>query len=247
MVGAGLGSRRYTRRVHRWGRFVYAHRRVVLADLGGRVPPLRRRDRNRREPQNANSFDFESGRGFSLISSQLPKGGVTFTAILSDSGLSAGDGRFQREVSQALAPLAADRRVAGIRTPYTASASTAAQMVSSDAHRVLAVVPLTIDFTAARTQFGELRAEIEPPPRMTVAVTGDPALAYAFDSLLAADLQKAEIGSSVVALALLLIVFGTAVGALVCRPWGCSRSPPVWELRCASRTPPTCRRTPSTS
>jgi len=195
---------------------VYAHRRLVLAlsVVGFIFSGIA--IANGGEPQNANSFDFESGRGFSLISSQLPKGGVTFTAILTDSARLSADTAFQREVSQALGPLAIDHRVAGIRTPYTATATTAAQMVSTDGHRVLAIVSLNINFTDARTHFGELRAEIQPPSPMTVAVTGDPALAYAFDSLLAADLQKAEIGSSVVALALLLIVFGTAVGALVC-------------------------------
>jgi RND superfamily putative drug exporter len=195
---------------------VYAHRRLVLAlsvvgfilsgvaiATGG-------------EPQNANSFDFESGRGFGLMSSQLPKGGVTFTVILTDARLPSTDARYQREVRQALGALAADRRVAGIRTPYSTPPAVAAQMVSTDGHRVLAVVSLNVDFTAARTHFGELRGEISAPAPMTVAVTGDPALAYAFDSLLAADLQKAEIGSSVVALVLLLIVFGTGVGALVC-------------------------------
>jgi RND superfamily putative drug exporter len=195
---------------------VYAHRRLVLALSVAGLILSGVAIATGGEPQNANSFDFESGRGFSLMSNQLPKGGVTFTIILTDNGLASTDGRFQREVSQALAALAADRRIAGIRTPYTAPAAVAAQMVSSDGHRVLAVVSLNIDFTSARTHFGELRAEVRAPAQMTVAATGDPALAYAFDSLLAADLQKAEIGSSVVALLLLLVVFGTGVGALVC-------------------------------
>ncbi len=57
------------------------------------------------EPQNANSFDFESARGFTLISDQLPKSGVNFTLILGDSRRSAADPAFHREVTAALAPL----------------------------------------------------------------------------------------------------------------------------------------------
>ncbi len=195
---------------------MYAHRRVVLAlsiagfilsgvaiATGG-------------EPQNANNFDFESGRGFGLMSGQLPKSGVNFTVILSDARLPSSNAGFREEASRALASLAADQRVAGIQTPYTAPSAQAAQMVSSDGHRILAIVSLNIGFTAARKHFGEMRTEIVAPPPMTVAVTGDVPLAYDFDSLLAADLEKAEIGSSVVALVLLLIVFGTGVGALVC-------------------------------
>jgi RND superfamily putative drug exporter len=202
--------------VQRWGRFVHAHRRLVIGlsliafvlsivaiATGG-------------EPQNDNSLDVESGRAFTLMSQQLPTGAVTFTLILADTTRTSTDAVFQQEVARTTAPLAADRRVVAIETPYNAPAALAPQLVSSNGHMVMAVVSLNIDFTAARKQFGELRAEVDPPPQMTVSATGDVAVAYDFDSLLAADLQKAEIGSSVVALVLLLIVFGTGVGALVC-------------------------------
>ena len=168
------------------------------------------------EPQNANSFDFESARGFTLISNQLPKSGVNFTLILGDSRRSAVDPAFHREVAEALAPLGADHRVAGIQTAYTAPTALAAQMVSANGHMILAVVSFNVDFATARKQFGEMRGEIAAPPGLTVVASGDVPLAYAFDSLLAADLEKAEIGSSLVALVLLLIVFGTGVAALVC-------------------------------
>ncbi len=167
-------------------------------------------------PQNANSFEFESGRAFSLISKQLPSNGVNFTLILGDRRLQAADPGFAREVDAALAPLAADRRVSAIQTPYTAPPAAAAQMTSRDRHMVLAVVSLRVDFTTARREFGEMRAEVHARAGMSVTATGDVPLAYDFDSLLAADLEKAEVGSSVVALILLLVVFGTGVGALVC-------------------------------
>jgi len=199
---------------------VYAHRRSVLAlSVIGFILSIVAIATGG-EPQNANSFDFESGRGFTLMSNQLPKSGVTFTLILGDSGRLSTHDAFHQEVSQALAPLAADHRVGGIETPYTAPTALATQMVSSDGHMVLAVVSLKIDFTAARKQFGELRSEIHAPPQLSVASTGDVPLAYDFDTLLAADLEKAEIGSSAVALVLLLIVFGTGVGALVCLAGG---------------------------
>jgi uncharacterized membrane protein YdfJ with MMPL/SSD domain len=195
---------------------VYARRRrvLVLSVVGFVLSIIA--IANGGEPQNANSFDFESARGFTLISDQLPKSGVNFTLILGDSRRSAADPAFHREVTAALAPLAADHRVAGIQTAYTAPAALAAQMVSANGHMVLAVVALDVDFATARKQFGEMRGEVAAPPGLTVVASGDVALAYAFDSLLAADLEKAEIGSSLVALVLLLIVFGTGVAALVC-------------------------------
>jgi uncharacterized membrane protein YdfJ with MMPL/SSD domain len=195
---------------------VHAHRRsVLLLSLIGFVLSIVAIATGG-EPQNANSFDFESARGFTLMSNQLPKGGVSFTLILADGGRPSTAAAFQREVSGALAPLAADSRVARIETPYNAPSALASQMVSRDHHMVLAVVSLTINFTAARKQFGDLRAEVHAPAQLSVAASGDVPLAYDFDSLLAADLEKAEIGSSVVALILLLIVFGTGVGAMVC-------------------------------
>ncbi len=195
---------------------MYAHRRLVLVLSVAGLVLSGVAIATGGEPQNANSFDFESGRGFSLMSNQLPKSGVTITMVMSDPRLASSDARFRQEVTEALAPLAADHRVASIQTPENAPTSLASQLVSADGHRILAVVALNIDFTAARKHFGELRAEVVAPPHMTVVATGDAALAYAFDSLLAADLEKAEIGSSAVALVLLLVVFGTGVAALVC-------------------------------
>jgi RND superfamily putative drug exporter len=202
--------------VYRWGRFVYAHRRgTIVLSLVGFVLSLVAITTGG-EPQNANSFDFESDRAFSLMSQQLPSSGVTFTLVLGDRRGATTAPFFRDEVDAALAPLAADRRVARIETPYNAPATLAAQMVSRDGHMLLAVVSLNVDFTTARTQFGDLRGELRAPPQLSVAAAGDVPLAYDFDSLLAADLEKAEIGSSVVALIILLIVFGTGVGALVC-------------------------------
>lgn len=195
---------------------MYARRRLVLAlSIAGFVLSIVA-IANGGEPQNANSFDFESAHGFSLISNQLPKSGVNFTLILGDSRHASGDPIFRNEVTQTLAPLAADRRVEGIQTAYTAPTALAAQMVSANGHMILAVVSLNVDFTVARKQFGEMRAEVAALPGLTVVASGDVPLAYSFDSLLAADLEKAEVGSSVVALVLLLIVFGTGVAALVC-------------------------------
>ncbi len=208
--------RRYTRAVHRWGRFVYARRRAVLAlSLVGFVLSIIAIATGG-EPQNANSFDFESGRAFTLMGDQLPTSGVSFTLIVGDPRLDASAAGFRQEVARALAPLAADHRVAGIETPYVAPAAVAAQMTSADRHLILAIVSLNVDFTTARKQFGEMRDEVHAPVQLSVVATGDVPLAYDFDSLLAADLQKAEVGSAVVALVLLLIVFGTGVGALVC-------------------------------
>jgi RND superfamily putative drug exporter len=195
---------------------VYAHRRFIIAlSLLGFVLSIAGIATGG-EPQNANTFDFESGRAATLMTRQLPSSGVGFTLILGDEHHLVGDAAFALEATEALAPLAADRRVSRIQTPYTAPASQASQLVSRDRHRLLAVVSLTIGFTDARKQFGEMRAEVRSVPSLDVTATGDVPLAYDFDSLLAADLEKAEIGSSVVALVLLLIVFGTGVGALVC-------------------------------
>ncbi len=120
-------------------------------------------------------------------------------------------------MSHALAPLAADPRVAGIRTPYTAPAASAAQMVSSDGHRILAVVSLNIDFTAARTHFGELRAEIQPPGgddgrrRPATRRSRTPSTASSPPTC-----RRPRSGPRSWRSLLLLIVFGTGVGALVC-------------------------------
>ena len=167
-------------------------------------------------PQNANNFDFESGRGFNLMSQQLPATGVGFTLVMSEATRSTDDPAFGAEVGAALAAVGRDQRVSSIQTAFTAPPALAAQMVSSDHHRVLAVVSLRLSFTEARKHFGEIRSEVAAPPSLAVVATGDVPLAYDFDTFLATDLEKAEIGSSAVALLLLVVVFGTGVGALVC-------------------------------
>jgi RND superfamily putative drug exporter len=202
--------------VRRWGRFVYRHRKAVLAAslvcfvlsiigvaTGG-------------QPINASNYDVESVRAANLEGAQLPSTtGSSFTLILTSAQSAFGQPAFESAVNAAVAPLHSDSRVSALLTPFTVSAAQVPLMVSTDKRSVLVQVGLKIDFAQARAQYGEIRGEVHSSS-LNITATGDVPLAYDFDTYLASDLRRSEVVSLPLALILLVIVFGTGAAALLC-------------------------------
>ena len=200
----------------RWGRFVYRRRKAVLAVsllcfalsivallTGG-------------QPINAGDYNVESVQAANLESKQLPSTtGSSFTLILTSAQLTYGEPQFASAVNSAIAPLHSDSRVSALTTPFTASPTVAALLVSTDKHSVLVQVGLHIDFAEARAQYGEVRGEVHSNA-LHITATGDVPLAYDFDTFLASDLRRSEVVSLPLALILLVIVFTTGIAALLC-------------------------------
>jgi len=201
--------------VRRWGRFVYRRRKAVLvASLLCFVASVLALLTGG-QPINATDYNVESVQAANLESTQLPSTtGSSFTLLLSSSQLTYGEPAFESAVTAALAPLRKDSRVSALSTPFNTPAS-AALMVSTDKHSVLAQIGMRIDFSQARAQYGDIRSEVHTNV-LRITATGDVPLAYDFDTYLASDLRTSETVSLPLALILLVIVFGTGIAALLC-------------------------------
>ena len=201
--------------MRRWGRFVYRRRKAVLvASLLCFVASVLALLTGG-QPINATDYNVESVQAANLESTQLPSTtGSSFTLLLSSSQLTYGEPAFESAVTAALAPLRKDSRVSALSTPFNTPAS-AALMVSTDKHSVLAQIGMRIDFSQARAQYGDIRSEVHTNV-LRITATGDVPLAYDFDTYLASDLRTSETVSLPLALILLVIVFGTGIAALLC-------------------------------
>lgn len=202
--------------MRRWGLFVYQHRRLmlgasVLLFVLSVVALL-----NGGELKNASDFGGDSVTASKLESQQLPATtGTSFLLLFTDPHATFGDSTFQSAVQSALAPLAHDRRVTSIQTPYDAAPEQATTMVSKDRRSLFAVVNLKLDFGSARQQFPQLRDEVRSPT-LQISTSGDVPVSSNFDTILAGDLRRSEVVSLPLALIFLVIVFGTGVAALLC-------------------------------
>ncbi|MEO8632821.1 MAG: MMPL family transporter [Chloroflexota bacterium] len=201
-----------------WGRFVHRRRWVVLGAsilLLALSGVLLAQGGDLGNPDTIPST--ESGRASQLLSDELPRAsgvpaGTSFLLVFRSETLAVTDSAYRQAATDALAPLRSDPRVVGVRTYYDATPQ--AGLLSRDGHGMLAVVQLKDPRSVADAYFEELRARVRSDT-LAILATGSLPINRDFDHILDRDLQRAEIVSLPVALILMLIVFGTVVGALV--------------------------------
>ncbi len=202
-----------------WGRIVHRRRWLVLAVslllLAASGVLLARGG-------DFGNFDSvvssESGRASALLNSQLPRPtgtppGTTVLFVFESDTLVVTDPAFQTALLDAIAPLRADARVQAIRTFYDAPAQSA-NLVARDQHGTLVSVTLTDVRSVADRYWESLRTTVRSDT-LRVMATGNLPINHDINQTLNADLQRAEYVSLPVALLLLLLVFGTVVGALI--------------------------------
>ena len=163
-------------------------------------------------PQPASPL--ESDRAASLVSAQLPHAsgtGSSFLLLFSNHDLTVMNPSYQAALEQAVAPLRLDPRVLSVVTPYSGST---AGLVSKDQHEAVAIVNLRDKSKVASTYLPQLRAMVHPGA-LTVLLTGNVPLNNAFNTTLEADLQRAEFVSLPLALILLVLIFRSALAALL--------------------------------
>ncbi|HEY6201939.1 MAG TPA: MMPL family transporter [Candidatus Limnocylindria bacterium] len=200
-----------------WGRFVHRRRWAVLGvslAILALSALLLAQGGDLRNPDTIPST--ESGRASQLLTSELPRptgapAGASFTLLFRSERLAVKDPAYQQAVVDALVPLRADARVTSIRTYYDTPTPS---LLSRDGHGMLAFVQLKDPRSVAEVYFEDLRALVRSDS-LTILATGGLPINRDFDVILDRDLQRAEIVSLPVALILMLIVFGTVVGALV--------------------------------
>jgi RND superfamily putative drug exporter len=198
-----------------WGRFVYRFRWLVLGFSGVMLTASIVALSQGGTLQNTSQPGLEYARAASLIASELPQpGGSSFDLIFRSSALTVSDPAFKAAMDSALAPLRADSRVDLVSTPYSNPPSAAAALQSRDGHAALAVVSVKDDFPTARQYYEQLRGLVHSD-QLTILATGNLAVGHDFDTILKADLQRAEVVSLPLAALLLLVVFATVVAALL--------------------------------
>jgi putative drug exporter of the RND superfamily len=121
---------------------------------------------------------------------------------------------FQDEMQRALDPLEKDGRVLRVLAPRNAAPPIVARMVSPEAKAAFALVALRGDFKTARAAYESVRAKVRSD-RLEIAFTGQVAYMHDLDETLARDLVRAELVSLPLALLILLLVFRSAVAALL--------------------------------
>jgi putative drug exporter of the RND superfamily len=199
----------------RWGRFVYRFRWATLAFgvvalglsiagvfTGGNV--------NGNRP----STTTESDRAYSLVQAELPQvvgSGSSYLLLFSSTELKVADSSFQSALQDGIAPLRTDPRVTSVVTPYDVAGQ---GLVSRDGHEAIVVVRVKDRSTVAAGYMPALRSEVHPGP-LHLVLTGNVPINSAFDKTLEADLQRAEYVALPIALLLLLLIFRSAVAALL--------------------------------
>jgi RND superfamily putative drug exporter len=198
-----------------WGRLVHRFRWVTLfvslVLLGSTVAALLTVP----APNSNGSVSppTESARADNLIRAQLTGSSPpTFDLIFSSPSLQTGDAAFRSAMQDALAPLADDARVSGIQTPYTATGGAAAALQSKNGHEAIAVVTLKEDASSARRDYSALRGLVHSDS-LTVTATGGLVVSHDFTAYFGQDLTRSSAVVFVVALVLLLVMFGTLVAA----------------------------------
>ncbi len=121
---------------------------------------------------------------------------------------------FQDAMQRALEPLAHDPRVEKVLEPRSAPAPMVPRMVAPRAKAAFALVTLAGDFKAARAAYADVRAKVRSD-RLAIAFTGQVAYMHDLDATLEHDLILAELVSLPLALLVLVLVFRTAVAALL--------------------------------
>ena len=212
----------------RWGRFVHRFRvAVVVVSALSALPSLAVIAAGGRLVPVDIPSTTESGRALDLIGPQLPGRPPSFSLIFSSRTLLANDAAFRQEVERAVAPLRADPRVERVLTAYdppTFDLSVpAAQLISRDGRRTLAVVELEGEAAAfSLLEFSVLPPDVYPSLRakvktetLEVLPVGNIPLNHDFTEVTRADLRRAELVIMPVVVVLLLLVFGSVVAALL--------------------------------
>ncbi len=156
-----------------------------------------------------------SSRALDLIKKELPPTPPSFGLILQSQSLRATDPIFKAEVERALAPLRNAPRVASVRTPYDTGTADPT-LISRDGRGIIAEVELK-DLTANETVlamdiYPRLRAKVHSDS-LEVTAFGTLPRSHDFTVLAERDVKHAEMMVLPVVALLLILVFGSVLGA----------------------------------
>jgi uncharacterized membrane protein YdfJ with MMPL/SSD domain len=158
---------------------------------------------------------LESGDAGELVSEVLGHSADnTFVAVMHAGDLDPDGDAYRRAVRQALEPLRTDPRVLSVLGPEDAPPPMRPRMVNAAARSVFALVTLAGDERTALAAYPAVRARLRSD-RLTIGCTGRIPFLSDMNRTLERDLLRAELISLPVALLILLLVFRTAVAAVL--------------------------------
>ena len=152
----------------------------------------------------------ETERAEALIKERFGASQERMLVIYRDPDADATSSEVQAAVSASLERVAADEQVDSVIS-YATIPDPA--LISTDGHATFAIINLTADRAAATADAERLAALVDPPAGMETTITGVPLLQQQFNAAIEEDLLQAELISLPVALIILLVVFGTVIGA----------------------------------
>jgi uncharacterized membrane protein YdfJ with MMPL/SSD domain len=199
----------------RWGRLVYRFRWATLAGgvvvLGISIAGILS---GGNMDSNQPSTTTESDRATNLVRAELPQvvgTGSSFILLFSSPDLAVADPSFKAALESAMAPLQSDTHVTSVVTPYGQSSD---GFVSRDGHQAVVVVHVKDGLKVAATYVPALRSKVHAGP-LHVVLTGNIPINSSFNTTLEADLQRAELVALPIALLLLVLIFRSAVAAVL--------------------------------
>ncbi len=152
----------------------------------------------------------EEQQAAALLANRFGEQATTLIVVYTDPNGNAAADAFQAKVKASLTDVATDPIVTGI---LTYADTQAAQLLSRDGTRTLAVVSLDKPVESAVEDAARLSSEVHAPVGVTAQITGVPQLYHEFNQKIEHDLVQAEVISLPLALLILLAVFGTLVAA----------------------------------
>jgi RND superfamily putative drug exporter len=207
LVRVDAGRRRYgsavpAPRFASLGRWVYRHRRLVIAlwlAAMAVLAPLAPQLQGALASGGFVAQDSEAVRAGNLLNRWLPSRPQSELLVVAPQGNVA-------DLRRAIAPLRG--------FPHLAVPASGPVIVRSrTGPAAYAVFPLHVDPDTARLYVERFRAALRPPPGFTVDVTGPPAVFEDIQLATSADLRRAESIGIPAALLVLAFAFGTAVAA----------------------------------
>ncbi len=152
----------------------------------------------------------EEQQAAKLIADRFGEQQTTMIVVYRDPARNAASPQFQRTVADSLADVAKDAAVDKVTTYADAPDP---RLLSRDGSATLALVTLDKPVESSVEDAGRLADKVHVTQGVTTYITGIPQLYHEFNAKIEHDLFQAEAVSLPIALAILLIVFGTLVGA----------------------------------
>ena len=197
----------------RLGRFVFRHRRVVIAAwlviilLSAIVAP---KVSSRLSMGSVAPTRGETMEGYRILEEELGITPNTMVVAFRSETLHADDPLFMDEMDAALAGL---QDMEELDTPITYRNTGNPHLISTDGHVTYATVGVSGDEGVACKLLPDVRAKLSPQPSLDMAVTGDPAFRVDSTSAAMSDMKRSETYCFPLIAGVLILVFGSLVAA----------------------------------